>query len=119
MPLICRHASFFYRFLTFTYVSARIGAWWTIRIPDQNEADSMTAEDLIELLEERPFVPVRLHLDNGRFHDIRHPEMAIVTPTLVAIGFSQGSGSRLVERVRLCSIAHVVEAEPIEPARQS
>ncbi len=79
----------------------------------------MTAEDLIELLEERPFVPMRLHLDDGRFHDIRHPEMAIVTPTLVAIGLSQSNGTRLVERVRLCSIAHIVEAEPIEHARQS
>jgi hypothetical protein len=79
----------------------------------------MTSEDLIELLEERPFVPVRLHLDNGRFHDIRHPEMAIVTPTLVAIGFSQSDGSRIVERVRLCSISHIVEAEPIEQARSS
>ncbi len=79
----------------------------------------MTAEDLIELLEERPFVPVRLHLADGRSHDIRHPEMAIVTPTLVAIGLSQTNGSRLVERVRLCSIAHIVEAVPIEQVRQS
>jgi hypothetical protein len=72
----------------------------------------MTAEDLVELLEERPFVPVRLYLDDGRFRDIRHPEMAIVTPTLVAIGLSPSNGSRLVERVGLVSIAHIVEAEP-------
>lgn len=80
----------------------------------------MASEDLIEILEERPFVPVRLHMDDGRSHEIRHPETAIVTPTLVAIGYqgtSNGNGSRLVERIRLCSIAHVVEAEPIEAIR--
>jgi hypothetical protein len=93
-----------------------LGVSRTIRIPSLK---SMTAEDLIELLEERPFVPLRLHLADGRFHDIRHPEMAIVTPTLVAIGFSQSNGTRLVERVRLCSISHIVEAVPIEQARQS
>jgi hypothetical protein len=77
----------------------------------------MTAEDLIELLEERPFQPLRLRLDDGRFYDIRHPEMAIVTPNIVAIGLSQGNGSRLADRVTHCSIAHIVEAEPIEKAR--
>ena len=77
----------------------------------------MTAEDLIEILEERPFRPVRLRMDDGRFHEIRHPELAIVTPTLVAIGIvSQGNGARLAERVRLCSIAHIIEVEPVNTA---
>jgi hypothetical protein len=76
----------------------------------------MTAENLVELLEVRPFIPVRLRLADGRSHELRHPEMAIVSPTVVALGLSQGNGSRLVERVRLCSIAHIVEAEPIEKA---
>lgn len=77
----------------------------------------MTAEDLIELLEERPFVPLRLRLDDGRAYEVRHPEMAIVTPTLVAIGISKKNGSRMAERVTYCSIAHIVEAEPLdEPA---
>jgi hypothetical protein len=77
----------------------------------------MTAEDLIELLEERPFAPLRLRLDDGRSYDIRHPEMAIVTPIIVAIGLSQSNGSRLAERVTHCSIAHIVEAEPVENTR--
>ena len=46
----------------------------------------MRHEDLIELLEERPFVPLRLHLSNGRTHDIRHPEMAIAGRDVVALG---------------------------------
>jgi hypothetical protein len=56
-------------------------------------------------------------MDDGRFHEIRHPQMAIVTPTVVAIGLTEGNGTRLAERVRLCSIAHIVEAEPINLVR--
>jgi len=73
----------------------------------------MTAEDLIELLEERPFQPLRLRLSDGRSYEIRHPEMAIVTPTIVAIGLAREGGSRLADRVTHCSVAHIVEAEPV------
>lgn len=73
----------------------------------------MTAEDLIELLEERPFRSLRLRLTGGRSDDIRHPEMAIVTPSIVAIGLSSNA-TRLAERVTHCSISHIVEAEPVE-----
>jgi len=75
-------------------------------------ADAMTAEDLIELLEERPFKPLRLRLTDGRSYEIRHPEMAIVTPTIVAIGLTGEDNPRLAERVTHCSVAHIVEAEP-------
>ena len=77
----------------------------------------MKAEDLIELLEERPFQTLRVRLADGRSYEIRHPEMAIVTPNIVAIGLSQGNGSRLAERITHCSIAHIVEVEPIEATR--
>jgi len=77
----------------------------------------VTAEDLIELLEERPFQTLRLRLTDGRSYEIRHPEMAIVTPNIVAIGLtSNGNGSRMAERVTHCSIAHIVEVEPAAPA---
>ena len=79
----------------------------------------MTAEDLIELLEERPFTPLRLRLTDGRSYEIRHPEMAIVTPSIVAIGLSRGDGTRLAERITHCSVAHIVEAQPVEPSRES
>jgi hypothetical protein len=78
----------------------------------------MTAEDLIELLEERPFVPLRLRLDDDRSYDIRHPEMAIVSPTLIFVGLPRNEGSKMVERVTYCSIAHIVEVEPVELAKK-
>jgi hypothetical protein len=71
----------------------------------------MTSEDLIELLEERPFVPLRVHLSNGRTHDIRHPEMAIVGQDIIAIGVETNEGS--LPRIRLVSVAHINEVEPV------
>jgi hypothetical protein len=73
----------------------------------------MKAEDLIELLEERPFSPLRLHLPNGRTHEVRHPEMAIVSEEIVTIGWRPDSSSEVAESVTHCATAHIVEAEPM------
>ncbi len=78
----------------------------------------MTAEDLIELLEERPFVPQRLRLDDGSSHENRHPEMAIASPTLIFLGLPRKKGSKMVERVTYCSIPYIVEVEPIGLAKK-
>jgi len=71
----------------------------------------MTPDDLIELLEERPFVPLRIHLSNGRTHEIRHPEMAIVGQDVVAIGVGGSDDER--PRIRLVSISHINEVEAV------
>lgn len=73
----------------------------------------MKAENLIELLEERPFAPLRLHLSDGRKHEVRHPEMAIVSDEVVAIGLPREGSSTIAERITNCAIAPIVEVEPI------
>ena len=72
----------------------------------------MKAEELIEILEERPFVPIRLHMSNGRTHDVRHPEMAIVGEEVAALGVQHDANER--PRIRLVSITHINEVEQIE-----
>jgi hypothetical protein len=72
------------------------------------------AEHLIELLEERPFVPLRLHLSDGRKHDIRHPAMAIVSDEIVAVGLPNGDNSLVADRITNCAVTHIVEVEPIK-----
>jgi len=71
----------------------------------------MKPEEFIELLEERPFVPLLLHMSNGRIHEVRHPEMAIVGEDVVALGISQ-EGSEF-PRIRLVSLPHINEIEQI------
>lgn len=69
----------------------------------------MKADDLIELLEERPFVPLVLHMSNGRRHEVRHPEMAIVGEDIVALGVPT-EGSEF-PRISLVPLAHINEVE--------
>jgi hypothetical protein len=78
----------------------------------------MKAEDLVELLEERPFSPIRLHLFNGRTHEVRHPEMAVVSDEIVSIGLPPDDAYVLVEQVTHCATAHIVEAEPLPDRKQ-
>jgi hypothetical protein len=77
----------------------------------------MKPEELIELLEERPFMPLRLHMSNGRIHEVRHPEMAIVGENMVALGVPQ-EGSEY-PRIRLVSLPHINEVEQVEMGRQA
>jgi hypothetical protein len=74
----------------------------------------MTAEQLIKLLQERPFKPLRLHLADGRKREIRHPEMALVSRTLVAIGVPSDPGSKVATELAFCSIPNIVKVEPFE-----
>jgi hypothetical protein len=72
----------------------------------------MKAEELIEILEERPFVPIRIHMSNGRTHDVRHPKMAIVGEEVVALGVQRDDSER--PRIRLVSLPHINEVEQLE-----
>jgi hypothetical protein len=74
----------------------------------------MSAEELIELLAERPFKPLRLHLADGRVREIRHPEMAIVAVDSVAIGIPAEGKPMLATKITHCSIPNIVEVEPFE-----
>jgi len=71
----------------------------------------MKAEELIEILSEQPFVPLRLHMSNGRTHEVRHPEMAIVGEEVVALGIAQPDSE--LPRIRMVSITHINEVEHI------
>jgi hypothetical protein len=55
----------------------------------------MNAQELVELLEERPFVPLRVPLADGRVREIRHPEMALVSKDHIAIGIPGESESKV------------------------
>lgn len=74
----------------------------------------MTSEEIIELLEERPFVPLRVHMSNGRTHEIRHPELAIVGEDVMALGIEREESER--PRLRFVSITHINEVEPMSGA---
>jgi hypothetical protein len=78
----------------------------------------MTREDILRLLQERPFRPFRLRLTSGIVHEIRHPEMAIVTPSSMVLGIpaadapAPAAPAPAAADYVIVSLIHVVQTEP-------
>lgn len=76
----------------------------------------MRAAELSELLKRRPFQPVRLHISSGERVDIRHPELALVSRSLVAVGVGQAEG--VADHIVHYNLLHVVKIEPLNGTRK-
>jgi hypothetical protein len=78
----------------------------------------MLREEILRLLRQQPFRPIRLRLSNGVTHEIRHPDMAIVTPHVIHVGVPKGGTGidAAAEDIVVISMLHVVQAETMMPA---
>lgn len=76
----------------------------------------MNAETLVELLSESPFEPMRIRLSDGRHHDVRHPELAVVSDRTVYIVTPRQSDPRIAENIAHVSLSHIVEVSPVSTA---
>jgi hypothetical protein len=74
----------------------------------------MNPDEFESVLKTQPFVPVRVHMSNGRTHEIRHPDNAIVGDEVVAIGVYESGSER--PKIRLLSLININEVEPIPTA---
>ena len=72
----------------------------------------MDASTLVELIAEKPFQPLVLRLSDGRRHEIRHPELAIVSGRVVYVVTPRADDPRIAENVAHVSISHIVEVAP-------
>jgi hypothetical protein len=79
----------------------------------------MRAEELVELLRKRPFVPLRIHLTDGQTYDIYHPDLVLVLRQRVDIGLPPDSATGVLERVEHCSLLHIGRVEELPPAAQA
>jgi hypothetical protein len=73
----------------------------------------MNANELAELVHAKPFSPLIVQMSDGRTYEIRRPGLAIVTPSVIAIGLPRANGSRLAERIVRCPISEIVNVEPV------
>ena len=80
---------------------------------------AMRPEDIDHRLRERPFVPFRLCMSDGKSFEVRHPEMAIVSRRIVALAVHRPR-ARMPETVTWCDPMHVIRIEPLDgrPPRQ-
>jgi hypothetical protein len=75
----------------------------------------MRAEELMELLRAKPFVPRRIHLTDGQSYDVRHPDSVLVLRQRVDIGLQPDPASGVLERVEHCSLLDIVRVEELPP----
>ena|ERR1043166_1351590 len=78
-------------------------------------AQMITAKQVRELLQAKPFKPFRIYLSDGRHYDITHHEMAFVTQHTVEVGINL-SADGFAEYVARCSILHMTSLEDIPEA---
>lgn len=71
----------------------------------------MGPNDLLELLRQRPFIPLRLHSTDGRMYDIHHPAQALVLLTRVVLG--AGGNNGVPDRTEHLALSHVVRVEEL------
>ena len=80
----------------------------------------MRPEDIGEFLQRRPFQPIRITLTDGRTYDIRHPELAMVGRSTVAIGVpAPDDPSPVYDRLVTVSLLHIMQVEPREAQEAS
>jgi hypothetical protein len=72
----------------------------------------MTVQTFRELLARRPFKPFRLVMSSGQVHEVRHPEMAMLTRSDMLVGTNVDDG--IPAEFKICSLLHVATVEPID-----
>lgn len=71
-------------------------------------------EYVLRRLNERPFKPFKIFDGGGRSYDVRHPEMAWVTPRSILVAISHsGGGLDQLDDYALVSMLRVTSLEPV------
>ena len=72
----------------------------------------MTVQTFREMLSRRPFQPVKVTLSSGQSHEIKHPEMAMLTRTSLLVGVDLAPDGVPAE-FKILSLLHVTAIEPL------
>jgi hypothetical protein len=75
----------------------------------------MSADDLLQRVRARPFVPFRLVPTEGTPSEVRHPDHIMVTRTIASIGRPSEAEQSFFESVVWVSLLHIVRLEPLDP----
>jgi hypothetical protein len=75
----------------------------------------MRPDDIREFLRHKPFQPFRLTLTDGRSYEVRHPELAMVGRSIVAIGVPvKNDPDPVFDRLVTVSLLHIMQIETSE-----
>lgn len=76
----------------------------------------MRTTEIEKQLRHRPFLPFRLRMSDGTAFDVRHPEMLMVSRTIVALAIHKPRARR-PEAIVLCDPVHIIRIEPVSDGR--
>ena len=72
----------------------------------------ITAKQIRELMQVKPFQPFQIHLSDGTHHDITNHDMAFVGRNTVEVGLELDSDG-FAEYFTRCSIMHITKLEDL------
>lgn len=75
----------------------------------------MRPTEIRKILRMQPFVPLRVHVTDGRHFDIPHPEWLIVSHTCVAVG-TEPADDGMASGLEYLDPLHVVSVRPVAAA---
>jgi hypothetical protein len=73
----------------------------------------MSADDLLEMVRRRPFLPFALVTTDGTTYEVRHPEMLMPGRRTVTIGLPDNPAVPVYDRQVIVSLLHVQRLEPL------
>ncbi len=75
----------------------------------------MFQRDVLEMLQQRPFQPFRIHVSDGTVYEIRHPELMAVGRTRALVFFPpEGLSMPALDRYESVALLHITRLEPLE-----
>lgn len=76
----------------------------------------MGANDLLNVLRARPFVPFRIVMTDGVTYEVRHPEMLLLSTTTAVVGYPDPANPSIAQRYDIISLRLIIRLEPMIPA---
>ena len=69
-------------------------------------------EDIRDLLRKSVFQPFRMHMSNGQFFDVRHPNLALVTREIIIVARRwRGDNDPIGDGFHLVSVSEIKQIE--------
>ena len=76
----------------------------------------MRSNELKELLDHRPFRPIRIHITSGEYVDVIHPEMALVGRSAFVVALRPVRG--VADAFAWYSLIHIVKVVSLRRAKR-
>ena len=75
------------------------------------EWGNMRTNEIEKQLRQRPFVPFRLCMTDGASLEVRHPEMILISRTILAVATFNARAQK-PETIVFCDPVHIIRLEP-------